>query len=131
MKYTVLYEPTATGFSAHVPDLPGCVGAAPLKLVFLKSGGITTSMRFTIEIPDAAIAALKMPASEIQAELKKEVAVALYSRGALSLGKAVEIADICRADFENILGQHRIERPYSEEDLAEDLKFAREFPKTQ
>jgi predicted RNase H-like HicB family nuclease len=29
MKYPVLYEPTATGFSAHVPDLLGCVGAAP------------------------------------------------------------------------------------------------------
>ncbi|MEO5926197.1 MAG: type II toxin-antitoxin system HicB family antitoxin [Bryobacteraceae bacterium] len=29
MKYTVLYAPTATGYSAHVPDLPGCIGAAP------------------------------------------------------------------------------------------------------
>ena len=28
MKYAVLYEPTSTGFSAYVPDLPGCVGAA-------------------------------------------------------------------------------------------------------
>jgi len=28
MKYAVLFEPTATGFSAHVPDLPGCVAAA-------------------------------------------------------------------------------------------------------
>ena len=27
-KYTVFTEPTATGFSAHVPDLPGCVAAA-------------------------------------------------------------------------------------------------------
>ena len=26
--YTVFFEPTATGYSAHVPDLPGCVGAA-------------------------------------------------------------------------------------------------------
>jgi predicted RNase H-like HicB family nuclease len=26
--YTVFFEPTATGFSAHVPDLPGCVAAA-------------------------------------------------------------------------------------------------------
>ncbi len=25
---TVFFEPTATGFSAHVPDLPGCVAAA-------------------------------------------------------------------------------------------------------
>jgi predicted RNase H-like HicB family nuclease len=26
--YTVFFEPTATGYSAHVPDLPGCVAAA-------------------------------------------------------------------------------------------------------
>jgi predicted RNase H-like HicB family nuclease len=28
MKYTVLYAPTGTGYSAHVPDLPRCIGAA-------------------------------------------------------------------------------------------------------
>jgi predicted RNase H-like HicB family nuclease len=27
-KYTVFIEPTATGYSAYVPDLPGCVAAA-------------------------------------------------------------------------------------------------------
>lgn len=27
MKYTVIYETTPTGFSAYVPDLPGCVAA--------------------------------------------------------------------------------------------------------
>jgi predicted RNase H-like HicB family nuclease len=27
MKYAVLFEQTATGYSAHVPDLPGCVAA--------------------------------------------------------------------------------------------------------
>jgi predicted RNase H-like HicB family nuclease len=27
MRYAVLLEPTKTGFSAHVPDLPGCVAA--------------------------------------------------------------------------------------------------------
>jgi hypothetical protein len=25
MKYAVLFEQTETGYSAHVPDLPGCV----------------------------------------------------------------------------------------------------------
>lgn len=29
MKYTVYFEPTTTGYSAHVPDVPGCVAAAP------------------------------------------------------------------------------------------------------
>ena len=24
-KYAVIYEPTRTGFSAYVPDLPGCI----------------------------------------------------------------------------------------------------------
>jgi predicted RNase H-like HicB family nuclease len=27
MKYVVLFEQTATGYSAEVPDLPGCVAA--------------------------------------------------------------------------------------------------------
>ena len=27
-KYAVFFEPTGTGYSAHVPDLPGCVAAA-------------------------------------------------------------------------------------------------------
>ncbi len=28
LKYTVFIEPTATGYSAYVPDLPGCIAAA-------------------------------------------------------------------------------------------------------
>ena len=27
MKYVVVYEPTPTGWSAYLPDLPGCVAA--------------------------------------------------------------------------------------------------------
>ena len=27
-RYTVFFERTPTGYSAHVPDLPGCVAAA-------------------------------------------------------------------------------------------------------
>lgn len=27
MKYAVVFEKTATGYSAYVPDLPGCVSA--------------------------------------------------------------------------------------------------------
>ena len=27
-KYVVIFEKTSTGYSAYVPDLPGCVGAA-------------------------------------------------------------------------------------------------------
>ena len=27
MKYAVIYEKTSTGYSAYVPDLPGCIAA--------------------------------------------------------------------------------------------------------
>jgi predicted RNase H-like HicB family nuclease len=27
MKYAVIYEKTGTGYSAYVPDLPGCIAA--------------------------------------------------------------------------------------------------------
>jgi len=29
MKYLVIYEKTATGYSAYAPDLPGCVTTGP------------------------------------------------------------------------------------------------------
>jgi predicted RNase H-like HicB family nuclease len=32
MNYTVIYESTPTGYSAYVPDLPGCVAAGATRL---------------------------------------------------------------------------------------------------
>lgn len=29
MKYVVIIEKTGTGYSAYLPDLPGCIAAAP------------------------------------------------------------------------------------------------------
>ena len=31
MEYTILIERTDNGYSAHVPDLPGCIAAADTK----------------------------------------------------------------------------------------------------
>jgi predicted RNase H-like HicB family nuclease len=36
MRYVIQIAPTATGFSAHVPDLPGCVAAAETREETLK-----------------------------------------------------------------------------------------------
>jgi predicted HTH domain antitoxin len=85
-------------------------------------------MALTIEIPDEAVEALRMPASEVRAELKKELAVALYAREALSMGKAVEMAGLSRANFERLLAQRRIERPYTSAELARDLAWAKGAP---
>ncbi len=66
MKYTVLYAPTATGYSAHVPDLPGCVGAASsldetreLMQVAIE-GHIECMREFGYEIPEPTTVAEEM-----------------------------------------------------------------------
>jgi predicted RNase H-like HicB family nuclease len=43
MKYFVIYEKTATGFSAYVPDLPGCVATGS------SLDAVKTTMREAIE----------------------------------------------------------------------------------
>jgi predicted HTH domain antitoxin len=83
-------------------------------------------MALTIEIPEEAVRALKMPASEVQVELTKEIALALYSRGALSVGKAAEMAGLRRVDFEQLLTRRRVERPYTATELESDLSWAKE-----
>ncbi len=85
----------------------------------------------TLAIPDDVVSALRLPPDQIESELRKELALALYQRRMLSLARAATLAQMTRWEFEELLCKRQIERPFSEEDLAEDLKFARDFPKRQ
>jgi predicted HTH domain antitoxin len=85
----------------------------------------------TLAIPDDVVTALRLPPDEIESTLRKELALALYQRRVLPMAKAAALAQMSRWDFEELLCQRHIERPFSEEDLAEDLQFAREFSKGQ
>jgi predicted HTH domain antitoxin len=85
--------------------------------------------KMTLAIPDDVVAALRLPSDEIESTLRKELALALYQRRVLPMAKAAALAQMARWDFEELLCQRHVERPFSEEDLAEDLQFAREFSK--
>ena len=82
-------------------------------------------MAVVLEIPDEAVRAMRMPPGEVRAELKKDLAVCLYARGALSLGKSVELAGVTRQEFQSALARRQIERPYTAEDLERDLAWAK------
>ena len=68
---------------------------------------------------------LRLPEGEIPRRLRTELAIALYAQGALSLGKAAELAEMSRLFFGELVGQRGIPRHYGDEDLAQDLAYGR------
>jgi predicted HTH domain antitoxin len=83
--------------------------------------------QMTLAIPEDVVAALRLPPDEIESALRKELALALYQRQILPIAKAAALAQMSRWDFEELLCQRHIERPFSKDDLADDLRFARDF----
>ena len=80
--------------------------------------------KLILEISDEVQAALRIPSGEVEQELKKELALALYQRGALAFGMARKLAELTVGEFDELLGERSITRHYSEDDLQEDLKHA-------
>ena len=61
-KYLVIYEKTATGYSAYVPDLPGCIATASTKKSVEKN--IYEAIRFHLEGMKADGLSIPKPTSE-------------------------------------------------------------------
>jgi len=78
----------------------------------------------TFEIPGDILEAIRLPPADMEKEFRKELALALYQRGVLSLGKARLLAQMTRWEFEEFLGQRRISRHYSAAELEEDIHYA-------
>lgn len=77
----------------------------------------------TIEIPQDILDSARLTS----AELKVEIAIHLYERGRLGLGKARELADMSLWEFRQLLASRRISPHYDEIDLQEDIATLREL----
>lgn len=82
-------------------------------------------MAIHLDIPESVVNSIRLPFPEIEPRLRKELAVALYAQGILSFGKAAELADVDRYAFAELVGERNVPRHYTEQDLAQDLKYAR------
>lgn len=82
-------------------------------------------MTFRVEIPESIASSLRLPAPEVGRRLRVELAVALYAQGILPFGKASELAELSRLAFAELVTQRDIPRHYTDEDLAQDLAYAR------
>ncbi|MFA4829349.1 MAG: UPF0175 family protein [Thermodesulfovibrionales bacterium] len=85
-----------------------------------------TRQGITLEIPEDVILSLKIPKDKVQKELLKELSIILYGEHILSFGKARELAKMSKWEFQEELGKRKIPRHYTEKNLKEDIKFARE-----
>jgi predicted HTH domain antitoxin len=79
-----------------------------------------------VEIPEAVYLGIKIPKEEFANEIKKMVALELYRRGSLSLGKACELAGITRWEFFELNEKAQIPIQYDEEDWERDKKIVAE-----
>jgi len=82
-------------------------------------------MSITLEIPNNIHEALHVSPAEAEQRLKLELAVALYAQNALGLGKAAQLASLSRLDFNDVLAERKIPMHYSQQELEEDLAYAR------
>ena len=82
-------------------------------------------MGVTLNIPGSVVQGLRIPEGEIVQRLRTELAVALYAQGALSLGKAAELAEMNRMLFGEMVGQRGVARHYGDAELAQDVSYAR------
>ena len=77
----------------------------------------------SLEISAEILGAARLPPKEIEYEFRKELALALYQRGVLPLGKARLLAQMTRWEFEELLGTREILRHYTDADLEEDIQY--------
>jgi len=80
------------------------------------------TMGMTLEIPEGVVHAMRLPRKGTKEELKKLLAVALYAKGILGIGKARELAGVSKLEFYGLLKKDGVPLNYGEEDLKKDIE---------
>jgi predicted HTH domain antitoxin len=75
-----------------------------------------------ITIPKAVENALRIPVKDQEKELKKLLALKLYEKGILGMGKARELIGATRMEFLYMLKEEGIPVNYDQDNLEEDLR---------
>ena len=81
-------------------------------------------LEFSDEIQDA----LRIPPDEQEGRLRRELALRLYEKGLLSLGKARQLAGMEKWNFLLLLAQDGISRQYDKKELDRDLSTLNHLP---
>lgn len=81
-------------------------------------------MSLHLYIPDSVARAIRIPEDRLESELCVELAIALYSQGFLSFGKARELAAMGKYEFGQLLGKRGIVRHYGPDECKMSTEIA-------
>jgi predicted HTH domain antitoxin len=85
-------------------------------------------MPLQLEFNDEIQNALRIPLDEQEGRLRRELALRLYEKGLLSLGKARQLAGMEKWNFLLLLAQEGISRQYDKKELDRDLSTLDHLP---
>ncbi len=91
---------------------------------------VTENVEVMLKLPKSILALMGSTETNIGQSIIETVAVALYHRRQISLGKAAEIAGIPVEQMNQILAKHGVSLDYTTEDAAQDWNRLREMLKT-
>jgi predicted HTH domain antitoxin len=80
-----------------------------------------------MDLPEDLVEAIKLPSEEVPMRLKRELAVRLYEKRLLGFGKARQLAEMTKWEFQRLLGEEGILRSYDVEELGKDLETIEEL----
>jgi predicted HTH domain antitoxin len=75
----------------------------------------------TLSLPAESLIGVRIPPRQLQQELCRRLAAALFSDGVLSGASACRMAGMTKAEFQHMLGERGIQQPLDEPDLDQDL----------
>ncbi len=79
----------------------------------------------TIEIPEGFTRSFGETEEEVRRNAKLELAIEMYREGKWSTGKAAEFSGLYIGKFMDLLRDRKVEKPYTEKMLEQDLAYAR------
>ncbi len=70
-----------------------------------------------LEIPEEVLASARIPRPQLESELRRRLAAALYADGVIGGSAACKLAGLEKAEFQHWLGEHGIVQPLDGSDF--------------
>jgi len=80
-----------------------------------------------LEIPEEVFSAAKIPRPQLESELRRRLAAALYADGVIGGGPACKLAGMGKAEFQYWLGEHGVPQPLESGDYQIERQHLEEW----